>query len=138
MKSLLEQRADRAGRAEGGEMGERIRRYDWTSTPLGPIEAWPPGLGNAVDLMLASPLPTVLTWGERATQLFNDPFLPILAGLLGPRQARALGQDFEDCWRGAFPGTGLPLHEPAAAVVDDGQRLFLSRDRQPNDAPLQG
>ena len=27
-----------------GEMGDRIRLFDWSSTPLGPIGAWPSSL----------------------------------------------------------------------------------------------
>ena len=30
--------------AGGGEMGRRIRAFDWSATPLGPIAGWPPGL----------------------------------------------------------------------------------------------
>ena len=26
----------------GGEMGARIRAFDWSSTPLGPVQGWPP------------------------------------------------------------------------------------------------
>src|SRR4051812_6223952 len=107
MKGLLEQRDEGAWFAEGGEMRERIRRHDWAATPLGPLLSWPAHLRSAVNLLLASPLPTALTWGEQATQLYNDAFLAIL----GPRHPRALGQDFDDCWHGAFPGTGLPAHK---------------------------
>lgn len=27
--------------ASGGEMGERVRRFDWSRTPLGPVDQWP-------------------------------------------------------------------------------------------------
>jgi len=132
MKSLLEQREDLAWFAEAGEMGERIRRHDWTATPLGPLRSWPASLRNAVNLVLASPLPSALTWGEQRTQLYNDAFVAIL----GPRHPRALGQDFDDCWRDAFPGTGLPPARVAAAGVDADRRLFLARDRHAHESPL--
>ena len=38
-----------------GEMAERIRAFDWATTPLGPIEWWPQSLKNVVDTVLASP-----------------------------------------------------------------------------------
>jgi hypothetical protein len=31
-----------------GDMGERTRTFDWSKTPIGPVESWPPSL-NPVD-----------------------------------------------------------------------------------------
>src|SRR5262245_27104929 len=39
--------------AGGGEMGERIRAFDWSKSPLGPAESWSPTLRTVVRLMLA-------------------------------------------------------------------------------------
>jgi hypothetical protein len=47
----------------GGEMGERIRAFDWSKTPLGPDESWSPALRTVVRLMLANCLPMMLWWG---------------------------------------------------------------------------
>ena len=38
----------------GGDMGARIRAYDWSRTPLGPPELWPASLKTAVRIMLTS------------------------------------------------------------------------------------
>ena len=38
-------------------MGERIRSFDWSETPLGPSEAWPQSLKTAVGIMLDSRYP---------------------------------------------------------------------------------
>ena len=35
----------------GGEMGERIRAFDWARSPLGPVETWPQSLKTAVRIM---------------------------------------------------------------------------------------
>src|SRR6516165_7303672 len=40
--------------AGGVEMGARIRSFDWSSTPLGPIDEWPLSLLDAVSLCLRS------------------------------------------------------------------------------------
>jgi len=40
--------------AGGGEMGERIRSFDWSKTPLGPIDEWPSSLREAVSICLRS------------------------------------------------------------------------------------
>jgi hypothetical protein len=37
----------------GGEMGERIRNFNWRRTPLGPIDQWPQSLRTAVSLIQA-------------------------------------------------------------------------------------
>ena len=38
--------------AGGGEMGRRIREFDWANNPLGPVAGWPQSLKDAVRLML--------------------------------------------------------------------------------------
>ena len=55
----------------GGEMGQRIRAYDWSATPLGPVETWPQSLKSAVSILLPSkaqrcsmPARSVRTGGE--------------------------------------------------------------------------
>ena len=40
--------------AGGGELGELMRRYDWTASPLGPVAGWPRALKTAVRIMLTS------------------------------------------------------------------------------------
>ncbi|HSU14820.1 PAS domain S-box protein [Longimicrobium sp.] len=61
----------------GGETGALIRARDWSGTPLGPVEAWPPGLRTAVDIMLGCPQPTSVIWGPGHVQLYNDAYLPV-------------------------------------------------------------
>ncbi len=46
------------GSGEG--MAARIRAHDWSATPLGPIDAWPPGLRVAVNLMLTNGFPVAI------------------------------------------------------------------------------
>ncbi|SFV16795.1 PAS domain S-box-containing protein [Methylobacterium sp. 174MFSha1.1] len=71
-----------------GEMAERIRSFDWASTPLGPIERWPQSLKTIVDLMLVSPSMMSLVWGPDAIHLYNDRF----TDLLREHDVSALGQ----------------------------------------------
>src|SRR5687768_3331285 len=63
---------------EGGEMARRVREHDWAASPIGPIEAWPPSLRNAVDTMLASLFPGCVVWGPDLVTIYNDAFRPIL------------------------------------------------------------
>ena len=60
-----------------GEMADCIRRHDWAATALGPIAGWPPHLRTALDICLASPIPTAILWGDERLQLYNDAYRPI-------------------------------------------------------------
>src|SRR5580698_4100042 len=54
------------------EMAARIRSYNWSQTPLGPIEEWSETLLATTNLMLHSPFPTILSWGPEMVFLYND------------------------------------------------------------------
>jgi PAS domain S-box-containing protein len=95
--------------AEGGEMGERIRSFDWAATPLGPAETWPQSLKTAVGILLSSKFPMFLAWGEELTFLYNDPYALILG-----RKHPALGQPFERIWSEIWSDIA-PLVERALA-----------------------
>ena len=55
--------------AGGGDMGARIRAFDWSTTPLGPLSDWPQGLKTAVRIMLTSRQPIWVGWGEELLYL---------------------------------------------------------------------
>ena len=59
----------------GGELAARIRSFDWTSTSLGPIERWPQSLETVAELIVHSPAPIVLLWGEDGYMIYNDAYL---------------------------------------------------------------
>ncbi|SKB30430.1 PAS domain-containing sensor histidine kinase [Daejeonella lutea] len=63
--------------AGGGEMGELIRSIDWSETPLGDAEKWPPSLKQTVSMMLTTTFPVLVCWGANYIQLYNDAFRPI-------------------------------------------------------------
>src|SRR6185503_13203081 len=79
----------------GGEMGERIRNFDWGKTSLGSPEKWSQSLKSLVSLMLANRFPMLLWWGNEYIQFYNDPYIPI-PGLKHPK---ALGQPGKECWK---------------------------------------
>ena len=80
--------------AGGGEMGERIRAFDWSRTPLGPRESWSPALHTTVGLLLANRFPMLLWWGPDYISIYNDAYAPIL----GRKHPWALGQPVSECW----------------------------------------
>ena len=69
--------------AGGGTCGELFRNFDWASTSLGPVSAWPAALGVLVDTLLRAPLPMVVLWGREGVLIYNDAYAPI-AGLRHP------------------------------------------------------
>ncbi|WP_229440529.1 ATP-binding protein [Massilia sp. BSC265] len=75
-------------------MRMRIRRHDWSQTPLGPPADWPAALRTAVDMVLHSAFPMFLAWGPDLIFLYNDAYTP----LLGQKHGRALGARFRDLW----------------------------------------
>src|SRR4051794_18365622 len=74
--------------AGGGEMGERIRAFDWAKTPLGPLETWPQSLRTCIRIMLTSRQPIWIGWGPQLIKLYNDPYKAIAGG----KHPRALGR----------------------------------------------
>lgn len=78
----------------GGEMGERIRAFDWAAHPLGPPETWPPTLLVALRLCLNSTFPTAIYWGRELHLLYNDAWAHIPA----ERHPGALGRRGADVW----------------------------------------
>lgn len=62
----------------GGEAGALMRSIDWSSTPLGPVELWPPSLRTIVAVMLSSRFAMRVLWGPEFIVLYNDAYRPIL------------------------------------------------------------
>src|SRR5213594_3290636 len=78
-----------------GETAALMRTVDWSATPLGPVESWPPTLRSALSLCLGSPVPMMIWWGPELVTLYNDAFRPILGTRKHPR---ALGRPGRECW----------------------------------------
>lgn len=85
----------------GGEMGELIRAFDWSSTPLGSPETWPQSLQLTLSMILSSKFPMFLWWGEELIQFYNDAYRPSL-GKDG-KHPSALGGKGEDTWQEIWP-----------------------------------
>ena len=79
----------------GGEMGERMRAFDWSATPLGAVERWPQSLRSALSIMLASRAQIVVFWGPDFVTLYNDAYRPVF----GAKHPWALGKPAREAWR---------------------------------------
>jgi PAS domain S-box-containing protein len=79
---------------DGGELGELIRAFDWAATPLGPIQAWPQSLRTVTEMLLLSPVPIVLLWGEDGIMIYNDAY----SVFAGSRHPQLLGSKVREGW----------------------------------------
>jgi PAS domain S-box-containing protein len=114
-----------------GDMARRVAEHDWGATPLGPIEAWPASLVQAVGIVLNCELPMYLAWGPQHVQVYNDAYAPIL----GPRHPQALGALATDTWPEIWPTIG-PMWEQVLAghsIGFDDYKLTLERFGYPED-----
>jgi PAS domain S-box-containing protein len=112
--------------AGGGEMGGRLRAFDWSATPLGPPQQWPRALVTAVQIMLGSRYPMFLWWGPELIKLYNDAYIP----MLGKRHPGALGRPaaevWSDVWSIVGPQAEIVLKQGAATW---NQELLLVVER---------
>jgi signal transduction histidine kinase len=63
------------------EMGHRTHAFDWSQTPLGPIETWPSTLRSVVAVCLGSPFQMAVYWGPELSCIYNDAERDILGKL---------------------------------------------------------
>ncbi|WP_204165392.1 PAS domain-containing protein [Methylobacterium sp. 17Sr1-1] len=75
-------------------MGAMMRAHDWSDSPLGRPETWPPCLGATLSLMLGSRFPMFVAFGPALGFLYNDAY----AEILGDKHPAALGRRFHDIW----------------------------------------
>ena len=76
-------------------MAELTRAFDWSQTPLGPLETWSDTLVTTVNMLLASRHPMFLWWGPDLIQFYNDGYRP---SIREDKHPAALGQRGVDCW----------------------------------------
>ncbi|MFL9839715.1 PAS domain-containing protein [Sphingomonas sp. ST-64] len=110
----------------GGEMGRRIRDFDWTDHPLGAPEGWPQPLRFALGICMSSQFPTAIYWGRDLHLFYNDAWAPIPA----ERHPHALGQRGEQVFPEIWDIVG-PQFETVLATGEGfatyDQRLDMRR-----------
>ncbi|MBD2703442.1 PAS domain-containing protein [Spirosoma sp. BT702] len=78
----------------GGELGQLIRSFDWSQTPLGAVDSWPQSLRSALSICLNSNFPIAIYWGKELHLLYNDAWSPIP----GNKHPWALGRTARQVW----------------------------------------
>ncbi|WP_460045410.1 hybrid sensor histidine kinase/response regulator [Pseudomonas sp. S2_H01] len=80
--------------AGDSEAGRALTAIDWSTTTLGPMQAWPAALKIHLNLILNSPESMYLLWGPDLLFFHNDAYAPIL----GPRLNQAMGARVDELW----------------------------------------
>lgn len=111
--------------AGGGEMGARIRAFDWSTTSVGPIENWPQSLLSTVSIIINSNFPMFLWWNDDLVQFYNDAYRKIL-GQDG-RHPFALGETAENCWVEVWSSIGPLIRK----VIENEESIYLEDQLYP-------
>lgn len=118
--------------AGGGEMGLRIREFDWSGTSLGPVERWPQSLRTCIRIMLDSRQPIWIGWGKDLINLYNDPYKAIVRG----KHPWALGKPAAIVWREIWPTIEPMLRqvmEKDEGTYVESQFLMMERNGYPEE-----
>ena len=106
-----------------------MRTSDWSSSPLGPPDAWSPALKTIVELMLASRIPMFVAWGDDLGFLYNDAYRHILAD----KHPDALGRRFEDIWSEIWSDISAMVDAALQGRATYSEDLPLTMNRKGHD-----
>ena len=110
----------------GGEMGELIRHFDWSKTPIGDASTWPQNLRTAVNILLNSQFPMFVWWGPELITIYNDAY-HIIAG---DKHPKALGESgpkvWSEIWDDVGPLANKVMQEGSSTWSED-QLLMINR-----------
>jgi signal transduction histidine kinase len=111
----------------GGALGQLVRTFDWSETPLGAIEEWPQSLKTVVRTMLTSRFAMWMGWGTELTFLYNDDYARMT---LGKKHPWALGKSFHEVWKEIWDDLAPRIRrvmDTGEATWDEALLLFLER-----------
>jgi PAS domain S-box-containing protein len=107
-----------------GEMAELVRKFDWSKTPVGPVESWSDTLVTTVNLLLGSNHPMFLWWGPDLIQFYNDGYRP---SIRDDKHPSALGQCGVECWPEIWPIIGPQIE----SVMSRGESTWNTNQLVP-------
>jgi PAS domain S-box-containing protein len=113
-----------------GEMGDRIDRFDWPATAIGPIGDWAPEMKAVLAFVLRSPTPIVTLWGEKGVMIYNDAY----RAFAGNRHPALLGSNVLEGWHEVadFNANVLQkVYREGGTLSYRDQELTLVRDGTP-------
>jgi len=118
--------------AGGGEMGRRIREFDWQATELGSPRDWPQSLKTCVRIMLSSKQPIWIGWGHSLLKFYNDAYIDIVRG----KHPHALGERasvvWKDIWKDIEPLLSRAMERDEGTYVES-RLLIMVRSGFPEE-----
>jgi len=109
----------------GGEMGERIRNFDWSKTSLGDPKHWQNSLKTCVRIILTSPQPMFVWWGKEYINIYNNAYQFILG-----EKHPALGASGNIVWKEIWNEVGARadiVFNKNEGTYDDALLLIMNR-----------
>ena len=104
-----------------------MRAKDWSTTALGPVDAWPQSLKTIVGVLLTSRFAMWMGWGPDITFMYNDAYGKMT---LGAKHPWALGRPSHEVWAEIWseirPRITRVLRD-GEATWDQDLLLFLER-----------
>ncbi|KAH7319348.1 hypothetical protein BKA65DRAFT_529403 [Rhexocercosporidium sp. MPI-PUGE-AT-0058] len=103
------------------------RSVDWASTALGPIENWAFDLRAMCNLIMGSPHPAAMYWGDEYIAIYNEAYI-LLAGQKHPQ---LMGQSYKAAWPEIWPeieGVFDNAKHSGQSTMKDDDCLFLKRN----------
>jgi PAS domain S-box-containing protein len=115
--------------AHGGVCGLLIASRDWSGTSLGSLSHWPQSLRTACGILLRSPVPMVMLWGEDGVMLYNDAY----SAFAGKRHPELLGSPVREGWPevAAFNAHVMEVVLAGGTLAYRDQELTLLRHGTP-------
>lgn len=114
-------------------MSTLVRAYDWSKTPLGPLNQWPQSLKTAVRILLSSRYAMWIGWGAELTFLYNETYGRIT---LAKKHPWALGRPASEVWSEIWDDIAPRIRRVLAtgeATWDEALLLFLERNGYPEE-----
>jgi PAS domain S-box-containing protein len=116
----------------GGELAERMRAFDWSTTSLGAPADWPPVLKMALRIVLNSSQPMFVWWGPELLNLYNDAYKSII----GARHPVALGQPAAQVWWEIWDTLQprvVSAMQSCSGTYDESLLLIMERNGYPEE-----
>ena len=102
------------------------KSIDWASTSLGPVDTWPAILKSLSNLLMASPHPTAMYWGDDNVAIYNEPYI-LLASQKHPK---LMGQTYIEAWGEIWnfvKDSFVTAKEMGQSVMKDDDLLCVNR-----------
>ena len=104
-----------------------FKSFDWASTPLGPIDSWPPQLRTVCNTVLADDEPGLILWGPALSMLYNQ----ACVDLIGQKHPAALGTHpkhvFGELW---YSISALISNAKRTGKLSKQQNMYLPLNRR--------